>query len=913
VADRRLWITIGANISGLQAGLATAQQGVKDFDKSLQQNAARRQGINDLGTAFGKVGLAAAGGIALVVKSAMDWETAWTGVRKTVDGSEADLARLEGQLREMARTMPATHQEIAAVAEAAGQLGVATPNVAEFTRIMVELGETTNLTADEAATSLAQFMNVMQTAPDKVDNLGAALVALGNDGASTERDIVQMAQNIAGAGRTIGLSEADVLGIANALASVGIEAEAGGSAVSRIFIDMAKAAKTGSKELTTWAKVIGISRDEFKKLMADDPAVAFAAFTKGLGRINKEGGNVFKLLEDLGQSDVRVTRALLGMANSGDLLADSIQLGSEAMRDNTALSEEYGKRAETAAAKAQVAWNGIKDNLITIGSDALPVVKEFSESVAELTGWFSDLPPLVQGSVLKFLALTAALGGGGFVLSRTVTGFSNLANTLNNVSGSADKLTRSQLFARGGSLALGMGLLSISEAADDANVSLGAAATTASALLIGWGAGGPVGAAVATAGLFFKSIIEYSTEAEKRQRMLEERTERIVGLLDQQTGAVTKLAEAEQRRALAKDGTLKEAEAKGLNLGDVVKSSLGDEAAMARINEQLQARADAVRANVDAAGEWLNLPGRTGADIFGFESKAPLSLDDRRFASDLGIQADKIRQAQSEISQANRAAYESEGAFGAAAYGLAQAAGGADKYVGALDKLPKKVKTDIEQNGADASKASIAALAKAYDLTPKQVRTILEAIDNATGDLDDVRARMKRLDGMAAWVNVYARTDAARVAIAAIPGVGSPLSAVVNVMRVMSTKQADGSVLSFFGDGGMRENHVAQIAPAGSWRVWAEDETGGESYIPHAPSKRRRSLEIWAETGRILGVQGLANGGISGGSPPAGYVLPPGAQFRLVGADLIELVDSRVSAGIGSQANFNARDRRRSR
>lgn len=67
----------------------------------------------------------------------------------------------------------------------------------------------------------------------------------------------------------------------------------------------------------------------------------------------------------------------------------------------------------------------------------------------------------------------------------------------------------------------------------------------------------------------------------------------------------------------------------------------------------------------------------------------------------------------------------------------------------------------------------------------------------------------------------------------------------------------NGKVLDFFANGGIRkalsgiklfasgsENHVAQIAPAGSWRVWAEPETGGEAYIPLAASKRVRSLEI---------------------------------------------------------------------
>ena len=73
--------------------------------------------------------------------------------------------------------------------------------------------------------------------------------------------------------------------------------------------------------------------------------------------------------------------------------------------------------------------------------------------------------------------------------------------------------------------------------------------------------------------------------------------------------------------------------------------------------------------------------------------------------------------------------------------------------------------------------------------------------------------------------------------------------------------EADGGTVHYFAGGGF-ENHVAQIAPAGSRRVWAEPETGGEAYIPLAPSKRARSKAIWEETGRLLGAEG-GSGGLS--------------------------------------------------
>ncbi|MFE7129331.1 phage tail tape measure protein [Streptomyces sp. NPDC057638] len=80
-------------------------------------------------------------------------------------------------------------------------------------------------------------------------------------------------------------------------------------------------------------------------------------------------------------------------------------------------------------------------------------------------------------------------------------------------------------------------------------------------------------------------------------------------------------------------------------------------------------------------------------------------------------------------------------------------------------------------------------------------------------------------------------------------------------------RQADGGVLSFFANGGIRkEEHVAQIAPAGSWRIWGEPETHGEAYVPLAEAKRPRSKAIVEEVVRRFGgeVAWYANGGLTG-------------------------------------------------
>lgn len=419
MASRQTKVTLSAQVAGYVKGMEDAAKKTRDLGSEAEKLAQKKDAFERMGRGALLAGTAITAATALSVKAAIDWESAWAGVTKTVDGNAEEMGVLEDQLRSLATTLPATHQEIAAVAEAAGQLGVQRENVAEFTRTMIDLATTTNLSADEAATSIAQFMNIMQSAPQDVDNLGAALVALGNDGASTERDIIQMAQNIAGAGKIVGLTEAQVLGLANALASVGIDAEAGGSSVSKVMTDIAMAVSAGGDELEQFASVAGMSSAQFQKAFKEDPADAIATFIEGLARINAQGGDVFKTLSDLGQTDIRVSRALLGMANSGDLLRKSLELGSVAWEDNLALIEEARKRYQTTEARIQIMNNSIRDAAISAGDVFLPAVKSAADGVAGLARGFSDLPDPVQGLVGIFggVAGAVALTGGAAILA----------------------------------------------------------------------------------------------------------------------------------------------------------------------------------------------------------------------------------------------------------------------------------------------------------------------------------------------------------------------------------------------------------------------------------------------------------------------------------------------------------------
>lgn len=432
MADRSIKVTLRADIGDFESNMrraATAASKVGDTTekaatksggafKKLRDNAERNKAAWETSArAFTLVGAGLTAGFAGAVKSAVSWESAFAGVRKTVDASESQFAALSDGLRKMTGEVSASHEEIAAVAEAAGQLGIQTPNILAFTRTMIDLGEATNLTAEEAATSLARFANVMGTSQAEFSNLGSAIVDLGNNYATTEAEIVSMAMRLAGAGKQAGLTEGQVLGLATALSSVGIEAQAGGSAMSRVMIRMKTEVEAGGKSLESFARVAGMTGDKFADLFKKDPSKAITAFVQGLGEVESKGGSVQGVLEELGLTELRVADALRRASSASDLFNDAMERGQTAYKDNTALAEEAAQRYATSGARAQMAWNQIKDAAISAGDAILPLVGPVADGIADIAGAIASLPAPVQGALVSFtgLAGVTALGAGAFM------------------------------------------------------------------------------------------------------------------------------------------------------------------------------------------------------------------------------------------------------------------------------------------------------------------------------------------------------------------------------------------------------------------------------------------------------------------------------------------------------------------
>ncbi|PWW37402.1 MULTISPECIES: phage tail tape measure protein [Paenibacillus] len=366
-------------------------------------------------TAMFTAPLAAVAGLA--GKASIEYETAFAGVRKTVDATEEELQKFSDGIRDMSKEIPASAAAIAEVAEAAGQLGIKNESLLAFTRTMSDLGVATNMTSTQAATDLSRLANITKMPQENFDRLGASIVGLGNNLATTESEIVAMSLRLAAAGSQVGLSEAQILGLGGALSSLGLEAEGGGSAFSRVMISMANAAATGGKQLNNFALVAGTSAKEFQQRFKTDAAGALSDFTEGLGRMSAAGENTFAVLDALGLSEIVVRDALLRASGAGDLLRESIDLGTQSWEENTALVNEASTRYQTTASQIEIMKNRVMDAAITLGDALKPALLAVMTALepiilkmTEFANMFAQLDQSTQTTIITIAAVVAALG-----------------------------------------------------------------------------------------------------------------------------------------------------------------------------------------------------------------------------------------------------------------------------------------------------------------------------------------------------------------------------------------------------------------------------------------------------------------------------------------------------------------------
>ncbi|MEY8436155.1 phage tail tape measure protein [Atopobiaceae bacterium 24-176] len=433
-----------ASIKEFGEGAVEAGEKIKGVGSAIS-------GIGDSLTTSLTVPIAAAATASVV--AAVDIDTAWYGVRKTVDATEEQYEQLKESAIELSKQQPISAETILNIEELGGQLGIVDESTTDlvgtledFAMVAGGLDIATNLNAEEAATKLAQFKNITKMSNDELSNFASALVDLGNHSATTEADILEMATRIASAGESAHMSEADILGLSTALSSTGMNADAGGSAISTVIKNIANACDNYERALdgtmhgtqaqmdkTVWmmeglAEVTGMTVDEFRQAWSEDAAGALTDFLVKANEMGDAGESLNTLFTDLGISEIRQSDAMRRLAGNSDLVIDSVNRANTAWTENTALTDEVGARNESLASRFEVLKNRVIAVAEQIGKpvaeallDVVDAAEPLIKVVTDAAQGFADMGKSEQQAVLKAVALVAAVGPVTSLLGRVVS------------------------------------------------------------------------------------------------------------------------------------------------------------------------------------------------------------------------------------------------------------------------------------------------------------------------------------------------------------------------------------------------------------------------------------------------------------------------------------------------------------
>ncbi|MCR4577643.1 MAG: phage tail tape measure protein, partial [Clostridiales bacterium] len=394
------------------------------------------------------------------VKALVSYDKAFANVRRTVDATEEQLADFYDRIEIMSTEVATSADDIAEVVATAGQLGIHTENIMDFTRAMIDLGmASTDLEANEAATQLAKFANITGMSHDQFTNLSSAIVALGVNYATTESEIVEMSKRLAAAGKQVGLSEAQIVGFAAALSSVGLEAQMGGSTFSKALVKMEVAAATGGQALTDFASVCGLTEDEFKRMWEADPSEVFQRFIVGLSELGDEGVSAIATLQEIGISEIRLRDTLLRATNATELFSETQKTAIEAWNENTKLAESAAVKYDTLSAKL----TNLKNKALVAGRqiarDLTPTIESLMEKANSLITAFMGLDKSQRENIIKWAGIAAAIGPVILISGTLIRNLGYITGALGKVFTAFGKFSAAVTLAGGGIKGFGSVLL----------------------------------------------------------------------------------------------------------------------------------------------------------------------------------------------------------------------------------------------------------------------------------------------------------------------------------------------------------------------------------------------------------------------------------------------------------------------
>ena len=325
-------------------------------------------------------------------------------------GEEAEALRQD--FIRLKQDIPISWEEITDIGSLAGQLGISSALIADFSASVARFSATTDLNVEQSATLFGRLNQLITGVNGQFEKLGSAINRVGVISVATESQIGSIAQNIAAIANLSNFAADEIIGLSGAIASLGIAPERARGTITRLFTNINRAVSQSGRSLEEYGRLTGQTAEDFANSWGDSPAEALVGFFKG---IDEEGSRAEKTLSELGITSARDVPAILALAQGSELVGQLISESADAFEKGTESQEQYSRITSTVAERLSLLAGNFKLLVAVVGDSSnslgplVDVANDFVKTLIAISN--NDVAKWAFFAAGAFTLLLAGLAG----------------------------------------------------------------------------------------------------------------------------------------------------------------------------------------------------------------------------------------------------------------------------------------------------------------------------------------------------------------------------------------------------------------------------------------------------------------------------------------------------------------------
>lgn len=371
--------------------------------------------------------VATAAAVVAPVKLAIDYESNWADLKKVANfAKDDDEKRIKQDIFSVSERTGLGPNEVTKIAAAAAEAGVANgadgnldpEKMKRFLNDAAEMSVAYGITAEEAGERLATYQSRMELTAEQTRGMGDAMNYVASKMNATAADTSSVVARMGAVGKTAGLSEKSIVGLAAAMVSTSENKETAGTAMKNFLLTlsqgnaMTKAQKETMKQLGF--RNVGAIAEGMKKggKEAENTLLTVLGAIKKMPEAEQAG-----IAKELFGTESLASLAPL--INNPNKLREIFALANSEEATGSQLAEFKTRSETTQGALDRLAASG-QILAITIGSVLLPPLASAAEHVTSVIKPVRALaeafPGVTRGVMFVGIALVglkvSALAGG---------------------------------------------------------------------------------------------------------------------------------------------------------------------------------------------------------------------------------------------------------------------------------------------------------------------------------------------------------------------------------------------------------------------------------------------------------------------------------------------------------------------